>query len=111
MDWEKHLDKAFLPERWLEMKGRPRHMYTFGSGKHQCLGMQLYMMEVKMLVAEMTRRCEGSNYTPILHHPECRVYHPDYPFPVMWCDLQSETQREHVCVRALFDDKGSSCKP
>ncbi|MEW5314204.1 MAG: hypothetical protein WDW38_005718 [Sanguina aurantia] len=56
MDWEAHLEQAFLPERWLSKEGRPRHYYTFGSGRHLCLGMQLYNMEVKMLVAEMARR-------------------------------------------------------
>eukprot|EP00882_Tetradesmus_deserticola_P022395 GHRQ01024297.1.p2 GENE.GHRQ01024297.1~~GHRQ01024297.1.p2 ORF type:complete len:268 (+),score=91.10 GHRQ01024297.1:61-804(+) len=56
MDWRGGLVEAFQPGRWLgDPSSRPRHMLTFGFGPHLCLGMNLVMTEVKLLLAVLLR--------------------------------------------------------
>ena len=41
MDWRNNFEGAFRPERWLSEETRPRYMFTFGTGAHLCIGMNL----------------------------------------------------------------------
>ncbi|KAF6266277.1 cytochrome P450 [Scenedesmus sp. NREL 46B-D3] len=64
----RHVDQAvlqseFKPERWLRQgdaapqgsAGKPSGLLTFGSGPHVCLGMTLFMVEAKVLLALLAR--------------------------------------------------------
>jgi len=56
-----HLDlqavrSAFKPERWMEPDPAKRpSLMTFGHGPHTCIGIALYMMEAKAMVAAIAR--------------------------------------------------------
>ena len=49
------LDASFRPERWLGGEPEPTSVATFGMGPHFCLGMPLYMLEAKALLARLVR--------------------------------------------------------
>ncbi len=49
MDWQNNFEGAFRPERWLSEETRPRYMFTFGTGAHLCVGMNLvYLVRVDL---------------------------------------------------------------
>ncbi|KXZ56831.1 hypothetical protein GPECTOR_1g75 [Gonium pectorale] len=57
MDWRHNFDDAFRPERWLGgEEGRPRYHFTFGTGAHLCIGMNLVYLEIKLLLAMVLRK-------------------------------------------------------
>ncbi|GLC35848.1 hypothetical protein PLESTM_000375200 [Pleodorina starrii] len=84
MDWQRNLEGAFRPERWLGGGGgggggsdggsdggkgqpgdvRPRTLSTFGMGSHLCLGMNLVYLEVKLLLALVLRKYRLRPETP-----------------------------------------------
>ena len=63
--------EAFVPERWLE--GTPEHAQDsqvqgkwmpFGDGTRVCVGQRLALMEAKVALAHVFRRCGLSAITP-----------------------------------------------
>ncbi|GLC51530.1 hypothetical protein PLESTB_000512400 [Pleodorina starrii] len=74
MDWRNNLEAAFRPERWLgDEKQRPRNFYVFGNGAHQCAGMQLVILEVKLLLALVLRKYRLRPETPDMLR-RCEVF-------------------------------------
>jgi len=52
----RNLEANFQPERWMEPDPAKRpSLMTFGGGPHVCLGMALYIMEAKAVLATMLR--------------------------------------------------------
>ena len=57
--------EIFRPERWIEAsperrRRMERSMITFGSGKRMCLGKEIALMEIKMLISAFVMRFEVS---------------------------------------------------
>uniref|UniRef100_A0A7S3R407 Cytochrome P450 n=1 Tax=Dunaliella tertiolecta TaxID=3047 RepID=A0A7S3R407_DUNTE len=50
------LQHSFQPERWLS-EDKPRHLHVFSHGAHYCLGKDLAIMEIKLAVTYLARRC------------------------------------------------------
>jgi len=48
----------FRPERFLERKPTPYDFIPFGGGAHRCLGASLAMLEMKVVLATLLRRCD-----------------------------------------------------
>lgn len=48
----------FRPERFLERKPGPYELIPFGGGAHRCLGASLAMLEMKVVLATLLRRCD-----------------------------------------------------
>lgn len=46
----------FRPERFIENPSLKRHLITFAQGSRQCLGMQMAIIELLLLHAEIWRR-------------------------------------------------------
>ncbi|PNW77221.1 hypothetical protein CHLRE_10g427350v5 [Chlamydomonas reinhardtii] len=64
MDWRNNFEGAFRPERWLSEETRPRYMFTFGTGAHLCIGMNLVYLEVKLLLSMVLRKYRLRLHTP-----------------------------------------------
>lgn len=56
------LRESFKPERWLDPQKKPSIM-TFGHGPHTCVGMALYFMEAKALMALTARKYDLTRLT------------------------------------------------
>lgn len=52
------LQKGFKPERWLAEDTQPSTFFAFGGGPRLCVGMNLALAEIKILLALLTRRCD-----------------------------------------------------
>lgn len=60
---------SYKPERFLDFHPKPWHFLPFGGGHRTCLGMGFAYYEMKILLAEILRRCDirlAPGYTPRL---------------------------------------------
>jgi len=73
------IQKCFKPERWLDPNpdNRPS-LLTFGHGPHTCLGMALYILEAKTLVAAMARQYDLQLLTPEIEWQEFPATRPKH---------------------------------
>ncbi|GBF87875.1 cytochrome P450 [Raphidocelis subcapitata] len=86
---KEYLEQVFYPERWMAGSGAPRPtMLSFHHGPFTCLGMMLYFLEAKSVVATLLRNYDlqllsEPAYIPWMHMP---MSVPDKRWPV-WARL------------------------
>lgn len=59
-----NLEKAFVPERWLDPDTVPESLGQFASGAHSCLGAPLYYQEAKLLLSVLAREYDMTLVKP-----------------------------------------------
>ncbi|MGH8572546.1 MAG: cytochrome P450, partial [Gammaproteobacteria bacterium] len=64
--------RKFDPGRFLDNRFSRRHYFPFGGGTRRCLGSELAMLEIRIIISSLLRRCELHCVNPEAGVPELR---------------------------------------
>lgn len=70
--------RAFRPERWLENPRLDRHLYSFGKGTRQCVGINLAYAELSLTLSKIFRVYGSRGYRRVDDLGVLELFETDY---------------------------------